>query len=289
MPTLAQLPAFEDESKALEAARIATLAWGKAADKADGLSATMGAAIKAAWPLREQANSATVRGWLVEAATISKGAEWGKIYNAPAPAKEQIKGSAWKQAHNLIDQRVTRAFEAAYPAPVLTPVEPTKTPAQISAEAAQKAAKTASVEWVQSATEAGNIKAEAAIKGAEAKLAETKAKAAEAKAKLDPTKAAEAEALKAQAETEKAQAEALKVKAAEADEETKAKAAIAKAAQEAANEEAAAIRLAGKVAKVIASADDLILKAGELEGAEGLVDFMTALRGAVATFKAANI
>jgi hypothetical protein len=275
-------------ARMVEAARVATLAWGKAASKADSLSAIMGDAIKAAWPTEAAFESKTVRGWLVEAAaSVPGGKEWAEIYNAPAPASPA--GTEWKRAHNLIDNRLRLAKAAAYPAQVVAPAVATLTPAQISAEIAQKAAKTASVEWVQSATEAGNIKAEAAIKGAEAKLAETKAKAAEAKAKLDPTKAFEAEALKAQAETEKAQADVLKVKAAEADEDTKAKAAIAKAAQEAANEEAAAIRLANKIAKVIEKADDLILKAGELEGAEGLVDFMTALRSAVATFKALNI
>jgi hypothetical protein len=289
MTTLAALPAFEADAKALEAARIATLAWGKAADKADGLSATMGAAIKAAWPLREQANSATVRGWLVEAATVSKGAEWGKIYNAPAPAKEQIKGSAWKQAHNLIDTRVSRAFEAAYPVVPTAPVEPTLTPDQVAAKAASEAAKIAQLEWVQAANEVGQIKAEAAIKAAEVKVTETKAKAAEAKAKIDPTKAAEAEALRAQAEAEKAEADNIKAQAAEMEEVSKIKAETSKALQKAAEEKAAAIRLANKIAKVIEKAEALLIEAGALEGAEGLVDYMTATRNALIEFKAANI
>jgi hypothetical protein len=275
-------------ARMVEAARVATLAWGKAASKADSLSAIMGDAIKAAWPTEAAFESKTVREWLVEAAaSVPGGKDWVKIYNAPAPASPA--GTEWKRAHNLIDNRLRLAKAAAYPATVPTPVAATLTPAQISAEVAQKAAKTASVEWIQSATETGNIKAEAAIKGTEAKLAETKAKAAEAKAKLDPTKAAEAEALKAQAETEKAQAEALKVKAAEADEETKAKAAIAKAAQDAANKEAAAIRLANKIAKVIEKAEALLVEAGALEGAEGLVNYMTTTRNALTEFKAANI
>ena len=116
MSTLAALPAFEADAKSVEAARVAVLAWGKAADKADGLSITMGSAIKAAWPLRDQANKGTIRGWLVEAATASKGADWGKIYNAPAPANPT--GTEWKRAHNLIDNRLRLAIEAAYPAGV---------------------------------------------------------------------------------------------------------------------------------------------------------------------------
>ena len=288
MSTLAQLPAFEADTKALEAARIATLAWGKAADKADGLSATMGAAIKAAWPLREQANSATIRGWLVEAATASKGAEWGKIYNAPAPAKEQIKGSAWKQAHNLIDNRLRLAIEAAYPpvAPVAPVIVPTA--AQIIAKAATETAKAESLAAAQAATDAEIAKAQSAAKAAEAKAEAARVKAAEAAAKLDPAKAAEAE--KAKAKAEKAAKSAAEAKA-EADAAEKAKAekmAAAKAAQADADAKCLAIQTEKKIKAVIADTEALLLSAGGL-AAPGVVEFMTAVRNALATLKALNV
>jgi chemotaxis protein histidine kinase CheA len=275
------------DARAVEAARTATLAWGKAASKADSLSVTMGNAIKAAWPTEALFESKTVRGWLVEAAASVGGKEWAEIYNAPAPAIPA--GTEWKKAHNLIDNRLRLAKAQAYPAPVPTPIVPNLSPAELGAKAAQEIAKGEMMAWVQSANEAGQIKADAAIKAAEAKLAETKAKAAEAAAKLDANKAAEAEALKAQAAQVKADAEAAKAEAAKADADAKAKADAAKAAQAYAEEQTSAVKLAAKVSKVIASAEDLILKAGDLEGAEGLVDFMTTLRGAVATFKALNI
>jgi hypothetical protein len=276
------------DAKAVEAARVATLAWGKATAKAEGLSSTMGAAIRAAWPVKVNADKPLIRSWIVEAAIFAQGKEWGEVYNAPAPAKEQIAGSAWKRAHNLIDTRVSRAFGAAYPTPVATPVAPTLTPDQIEAKVAQDQAKAAQIEWVEAANEAGAAKAEAAVKNAEVKVIETKAKAAEAKAKIDPAKATEAEALKAQAEAAKAEAAQIKAKAAEIEEAAKVKEETAKILKAQADEREAAIKLAAKVAKVIEEAEALLVKAGALEGAEGLVDFMTATRNAVAVFKAAN-
>jgi hypothetical protein len=276
------------DAKAIEAARTATLAWGKAASKADSLSVTMGNAIKAAWPTEALFESKTVRGWLVEAAaSVPGGKEWAEIYNAPAPAIPA--GTEWKKAHNLIDNRLRLAKAQAYPAPVPTPIVPNLSPAELGAKAAQEIAKGEMMAWVQSANEAGQIKADAAIKAAEAKLAETKAKAAEAAAKLDANKAAEAEALKAQAAQVKADAEAAKAEAAKADADAKAKADAAKAAQAYAEEQTAAVKLAAKIAKVIEEAEALLVKAGALEGAEGLVDYMTATRNALIEFKAANI
>ena len=277
------------DAKAVEAARVATLAWGKATAKAEGLSSTMGAAIRAAWPVKVNADKPLIRSWIVEAAIIAQGKEWGEVYNAPAPAKEQIAGSTWKRAHNLIDTRVSRAFEAAYPATIVAPTTPTLTPEQVEAKAVAEAAKAAQIEWVQTANEAGAAKAEAAVKNAEAKVIETKAKAAEAAAKLDANKAAEAEALKAQAEAAKAEAAQIKAEAAEIEEAAKVKAETAKALQKSADEKNAAIKLAAKVAKVIEEAEALLVKAGALEGAEGLVDYMTTTRNALIEFKAANI
>lgn len=284
---LSTLPAFEPDARAVEAARIATLAWGKAADKADGLSATMGAAIKAAWPLRDQANKGTIRGWLVEAATASKGKTWGDIYNAPAPAKDQIKGSAWKTAHNLIDTRLSRAFEAAYPVIPVEPVAPIPTHAQIIAKAAAETAKAEGLAAAQASVDAEIAKAEASVKAAEAKAEAARVKAAEAAAKLDPTKAAEAEAAKVKAEAAAKSAAEAKAEAEAAEKIKVGQAAAAKAAQAEADAKCLAIQTEKKYGVLVADTESLLLLAGGL-AAPGIVDFATAVRNALAALKAAQ-
>ena len=285
---LSTLPAFEPDARAVEAARIATLAWGKAADKADGLSATMGEAIKAAWPLRDQANKGTIRGWLVEAATASKGKTWGDIYNAPAPAKDQIAGSEWKRAHNMIDNRFRLAMEAAYPVIPTAPVAPVLTAAQIVAKAATETAKAESLAAAQAATDAEIAKAEASVKAAEAKAEAARVKAAEAAAKLDPTKAAEAEAAKVKAELAAKAATDAKAEAEAAEKIKVGQAAAAKAAQADAEAKCLAIQTEKKVKAVITDTEALLLLAGGL-AAPGVVEFMTTVRNALAAFKAANV
>lgn len=285
MSTLAQLPAFEADAKSVEAARVAVLAWGKAADKADGLSVTMGNAIKAAWPLRDQANKGTIRGWLVEAATASKGKEWGEVYNAPAPASPT--GTEWKRAHNLIDNRLRLAIEAAYPVVPTAPVAPVLTAAQIIAKAATETAKAEGLAAAQAATDAEIAKAEASAKAAEAKAEAARVKAAEAAAKLDPAKAAEAEKAKAKAEKAAKSAAEAKAEAEEAEKIKAEKMAAAKASQADAEAKCAAIQTEKKIKAVIAEAEALLLSAGGLT-APGVVDFMTAVRNALAALKAAQ-
>jgi colicin import membrane protein len=282
---LSTLPAFEADAKSVEAARVAVLAWGKAADKADGLSITMGNAIKAAWPLRDQANKGTIRGWLVEAATASKGAEWGKIYGAPAPTNPT--GTEWKRAHNLIDNRLRLAIEAAYPVTPTVAAAPAPTAAQIIAKAATETAKAESLAAAQAATDAEIAKAEASAKASEAKAEAARVKAAEASAKLDPAKAAEAEKAKAKAEKAAKSAAEAKAEAEEAEKIKAEKMAAAKASQADADAKCLAIQTEKKIKAVIADTEALLLSAGGLT-APGVVDFMTAVRNALVALKAAQ-
>jgi colicin import membrane protein len=288
MSTLANLPAFEADAKAIEAARIATLAWGKATAKAEGLSSTMGAAIKAAWPLRDQADKAKIRGWIVEAAISAQGKDWGEIYNAPAPAKDQIAGSAWKRAHNMIDNRMRLAVEAAYPVVPTVPAAPILTTAQIVAKAATETAKAESLAAAQAATDAEIAKAEASVKAAEAKAEAARVKAAEAAAKLDPTKAAEAETAKVKAEAAAKSAAEAKAEAEAAEKIKVGQAAAAKAAQAEADAKCLAIQTEKKYGILVADTESLLLLAGGL-AAPGIVDFATAVRNALAALKAAQV
>lgn len=282
MSTIASV-AFIENPKAVEMARVAVIAAIQDSEKVHGRWVKVAEAVKAAWPTEAVANKVALKEWIVSG--LSK----AEREILALEADEVTDKAARVAAQNKVSQYIKRTIERAYPAPIAAPAPVELTPEQVAAKAATEAAKAATVAWVESAAAAGNIKAEAAVANAEAKLAETKAKAAEAAAKLDANKAAEAAALKAKAEAAKAEAEAAKVRAIEADADIKAKAEAAKAAQAAANEQAAAIQLAKKVKSTIDDAEALLLKAGSLEGAEGLVDFMTAMRAAVAAFKAANI
>lgn len=276
------MQAFIENPAFIERARIAVVAAIQDSEKVHGKWIKVAEAVKTAWPTEAVCNKASLKEWIVSG--LSKAER-----EILALAVEDVTDKAARvAAQNKVSQYFKRTIERAYPAPVVAPTPVELTPEQVSAKSAQENAKTATVEWVQAAQAAGQVKAEAAIKSAEAKLTETKAKAAEAAAKLDATKAAEAEALKAQAAQIKAEAEAVKAEAAKADEAAKVKAEAAKALQKAADDQAAAIRLANRVKAVIDDAEALLIKAGSLEGAEGLVDFMTVMRNAVAAFKTAN-
>jgi colicin import membrane protein len=310
------------DAKAVEAARVAVVKAVEGSESAYGRWTKVAVAVKAAWPTEALADKAALTDWIVaglskaeqgmlaegyvegftakvEAAKAeiakakanddAKAEETAKVAKAEAEANEVMAKADRKAAQSKVSQYKKRAIEAAYPAPVVTPVEPTLTPDQVEAKAVAEAAKAAQLEWVQSATVLGEVKAEAAVKAAEVKVTETKAKAAEAKAKIDPTKAAEAEALRAQVEAEKAEAAVIKAQAAELEEANKIKAETAKALKKSADEKYEAIWLSTKIAKVIEEAEALLVKAGALEGAEGLVDYMTATRNALIEFKAANI
>jgi cell envelope opacity-associated protein A len=308
--------------KAVEAARVAVVKAVEGSESAYGRWTKVAVAVKAAWPTAALCDKAALGEWIiaglskpeqgmlaegyVEAAKAKVEAAEAAVEAAKASDDDDVRCTAAdnltkamhdleeakadrKAAQDKVSQYKKRAIEAAYPAPVVKPIEPTLTPDQVEAKAVAEAAKAAQMEWVQSATVLGEVKAEAAVKAAEVKVTETKAKAAEAKAKIDPTKAAEAEALRAQAETEKAEAAVIKAQAAELEEANKIKAETAKALQKSADEKNAAIKLAAKIAKVIEEAEALLVKAGALEGAEGLVNYMTATRNALIEFKAANI
>jgi hypothetical protein len=258
--------------KAVEATESTYGRWTKAAE-----------AIKAAWPTESVADKAALGDWIIS------GLSRAEREILALEADKVTDKAARKAAQDKVSQYKKRALAAAYPVPVAVPVEQPLTPAQADVKVAAEASKVAQLAWVQSANEAGQAKAEASVKAAEAKLAESKAKAIEAAAKLDATKAAEAAAAKVAAEAAKVAAEQTKAKAAEAEAASKVKAETAKTAQAEANAKVASIQLANKIQSTIDDAQALLLKAGSLEGAAGIVDFMTAMRNAVAAFKAANV
>lgn len=278
---LSTLPTFVPDAKAVEAARVAIVKATEATESAYGRWTKAAEAVKAAWPTEAQADRPLIRQWI--ASGLSKAEQ--DILSAEA---DTVDAKARKAAQDKVSQYLKRTLERAYPAPVVVPAAPVLTPEQVEAEAAAKAAHAAKVEWVQAANVTGTLKAEAAVKNAEAKAEAAKVKQAEAAAKLDPTKAAEAEAAKVKAEAKAAEAEAAKAEAEKAEAESKAKAEAAKAAQAASEAICAQIQLEKKIRSVLADAEALLLKAGGLEGAEGLTDFMTAMRNAVATFKGLN-
>ncbi len=316
------MEAYVADVKAVEAARVAVVKAVEGSESAYGRWTKVAVAVKAAWPTEALADKVALTDWIVaglskaEQAMLAEGyvegftakveaaetaikaakanddakaEEDAKAAKVEAEANEVMAKADRKATQSKVSQYKKRAIETAYPAPVVAPATPTLTPEQVEAKAVAEAAKAAQIEWVQSANEAGAAKAEAAVKNAEAKVIETKAKAAEAAAKLDANKAAEAEALKAQAEAAKAEAAQIKAEAAEIEETAKVKAETAKALQKSADEKNAAIKLAAKIAKVVEEAEALLVKAGALEGAEGLVNYMTATRNALIEFKAANI
>jgi hypothetical protein len=283
---LSTLPAFAPDAKAAEAARVAIVKAVETDESAYGMWVKAAKAVKLAYPVKANAEAAKadIKGWIysafpkAERALIEADVDGLSADDKAKRADVQTKASGY----------FNRMLQRAYPAPKAEPVVPVLTAAQIIATAATATAKASTLEAAQASVDAEIAKAAAQIKAAEAKAEAARVKAAEAAAKLDTSKLAEAEAAKVKAEAAAKTAAEAKAEADEADKAKAEKVAAAKAAQADATAKVEAIQTEKKVKAVITETEALLLSAGGL-AAPGIVDFATAVRNALATFKTLNI